>query len=193
MGYSGPVKALLQWRQGCTTLWVSGGAGYVIEHGAGPEYTLHAPALGVRVDRMSLATAQGAAESAARRVVQSAVDGASLRPCRVCDAAPGRVHRGGCIDARCPDCGLYLVDCEHKPGRPARWHGVDPSCAFARKRQWWTASGVADHARIGIAEFLGQARWDRDTQTWFSGELDEAQLGRIQGQLSQLLARVAGA
>lgn len=114
-----------------------------------------------------------------------------LKSCPGCLAKPGGSHGEDCDHALCPDCGEQLLfhNCEHwpedadGPDRPALWHGVNQEAEVARKLNWWTtASGidhlVEDYTRVLMAEGLGQVTWDRDTQRYVIGQIDEAALDR---------------
>jgi hypothetical protein len=106
-----------------------------------------------------------------------------LDECPGCMAEPGTPHGAGCDHAACPDCGNQLNGCEHTPDRPALWRGIDEQAVVARDLDWWTtATGVdhlvEDYSRVNVAVALGQITWDRETQAYRIGRIDEAELDK---------------
>lgn len=109
----------------------------------------------------------------------------TLKDCRGCGVTPGENHRETCDHAACPDCGeqLTMDFCSHRPGRPAIWHGVDPSDEVARALNWWTtATGidrpVEHYVRVLHAVALKQVNWNPHTQRYDIGEIDNAEIDR---------------
>lgn len=107
---------------------------------------------------------------------------------------PEAPHHQDCDHAACPDCGEQLLfhDCEQWPAgvdgpdRPAIWHGVNPQAEVARALSWWTTAVgidhlVEDYTRVLIAEGTGQITWDRNTQRYVIGTIDEAAIDRVLG------------
>lgn len=67
--------------------------------------------------------------------------------------------------------------------RSALWHGYDQQAWVARTLGWWTTAAgidhlVEDYTRVMYAVSLGQVTWDRDTQAYTIGSIDEAMLDR---------------
>lgn len=112
----------------------------------------------------------------------------SLENCYGCGVAPETPHGKSCDHAMCPDCGDQLIQCdEHEddPARPAIWHGVDPAVEVARKLGWWTVAAglpdpVEDSTRVMYAKALHQITWNKETQRYDIGTIDEVELRKQQ-------------
>jgi len=100
--------------------------------------------------------------------------------CPDCATAPGQAHDDGCDVARCTECGNQRISCRHGDdsiGWGQIWTGQWPGDADAIRLDWWalfvpnvgwqrcsasTPGAVPDLNRLST----GEARWNRDTQTW---------------------------
>jgi hypothetical protein len=105
-----------------------------------------------------------------------------LRDCGGCGIPPGGDHLDECDHALCPECGEQRIfHDEHESDRPSRWHGISPQKEVAQRLGWWTtAIGidhlVEDYTRVLFADALGQIAWDRETQRFRIGQIDEVAL-----------------
>ena len=82
--------------------------------------------------------------------------------------------------AKCPGCGRQMSqcgECEGYDGRPAIWHGTDQGVTVARRFGWQTTIDghrIEDFARVTAAWLLGQVTWNRETQQYDIGQVNEA-------------------